>query len=177
MAIAEQHNGDGLYLRLEVAPTASQVEITRAYRRLAHGAHPDAHPDDPGASRRFRELTAAYEVLGDPARRARYDADRARGRSLAARRPATRYPAEPSVAGPGASRPTPAYSPLSRSADAGAPVFIGTVHRPAPSALLWAGPVHVEPPPPRVASALGEGDYASEPVPLLPGFLAPWGWY
>src|SRR5579863_5208254 len=66
-------DSDGLYRRLDVAPDASSAEIGRAYRRLAHGAHPDAHPDDPDASGRFQEITQAYEVLSDPRRRARYD--------------------------------------------------------------------------------------------------------
>ena len=71
---ARQHGkGDGLYLRLEVLPGASHDEIARAYRRLAHDAHPDAHPGDPDAPRRFREITEAYEVLGNPDRRERYD--------------------------------------------------------------------------------------------------------
>ncbi len=71
---ARQHgNGDGLYVRLEVLPGASHDEIARAYRRLAHDAHPDAHPGDPDATRRFREITEAYEVLGNPDRRKRYD--------------------------------------------------------------------------------------------------------
>jgi curved DNA-binding protein CbpA len=64
---------DRYYDRLGVGPAASQEEIVHAYRRLAHGAHPDTHPEDPEAPRRFREITEAYEVLADPTRRARYD--------------------------------------------------------------------------------------------------------
>ena len=52
--------------RLEVSPGASHDEIARAYRRLAHDAHPDAHPGDPDTARRVREITEAYEVLGNP---------------------------------------------------------------------------------------------------------------
>lgn len=63
----------GYYRRLEVGRGASRDEIVRAYRRLALGVHPDAHPEDPEASVRFRELTEAYEVLGDPVRRETYD--------------------------------------------------------------------------------------------------------
>jgi len=44
MASGSRKNGAGFYLTLEVAPTASHDEIVRAYRRLAHGAHPDADP-------------------------------------------------------------------------------------------------------------------------------------
>ena len=61
------------YARLEVASGASHDDIVGAYRRLAMGAHPDAHPDDPEAAGRFREITEAYEVLGDPERRDAYD--------------------------------------------------------------------------------------------------------
>jgi hypothetical protein len=65
---------DGAYYRrLDVGPAASSAEIVRAYRRLALAVHPDAHPDDPDAAKRFREITEAYEVLGDPVRREAYD--------------------------------------------------------------------------------------------------------
>lgn len=66
-----------LYRRLEVGPGASHDEIVRAYRRLALGVHPDAHPENPEASLRFREITEAYEVLADPVRRQAYDGTRA----------------------------------------------------------------------------------------------------
>ncbi len=62
------------YRRLQIGPAASHAEVVQAYRRLAHRAHPDAHPHDPEAPVRFRELTEAYEVLRDPTRRAAYDA-------------------------------------------------------------------------------------------------------
>jgi curved DNA-binding protein len=57
---------------LGVPRTAGQEEIQRAYRILARRYHPDLNTD-PGAAARFREVTEAYEVLSDPARRARYD--------------------------------------------------------------------------------------------------------
>jgi molecular chaperone DnaJ len=68
-----ESTGGPLYHRLQVPPGASGDDIGRAYRRLAHGVHPDANPDDPEAARRFQELTEAYEVLSDAGRRARYD--------------------------------------------------------------------------------------------------------
>lgn len=61
------------YAVLGVPRDASQDDIKRAYRRLARQLHPDANPDDPQAESRFKELAAAYETLGDPQRRARYD--------------------------------------------------------------------------------------------------------
>ena len=64
---------DSYYRRLDVQRDASHDDIVRAYRRMAMGAHPDARPGDPEAARRFREITEAYEVLGDPGRRAAYD--------------------------------------------------------------------------------------------------------
>jgi hypothetical protein len=68
---------DGLYSRLGLSPEASPAEIGRAYRRLAHASHPDTNPEDPQASRRFLDVTEAYEVLSDTDRRARYDRDHA----------------------------------------------------------------------------------------------------
>jgi len=60
------------YQLLEVSPDASPDEIKRAYRRLARQLHPDTNPD-PTAAERFKEVAAAYEVLSDPEKRARYD--------------------------------------------------------------------------------------------------------
>jgi len=62
-----------LYAILGVARDASPEEIRSAYRRLARELHPDVN-GDPEAERRFKEITAAYETLSDPDRRARYDA-------------------------------------------------------------------------------------------------------
>ena len=58
---------------LEVSRDATADEIKKAFRRLARDTHPDANPDDPTAEERFREIAAAYEVLSDPQKRARYD--------------------------------------------------------------------------------------------------------
>lgn len=64
---------DSYYRRLDIGRDASHDDIVSAYRRMAMAAHPDAHPEDPGAAGRFREISEAYEVLGDPSRRAVYD--------------------------------------------------------------------------------------------------------
>jgi molecular chaperone DnaJ len=58
------------YQVLGVPSTAADKEITRAYRKLAKQYHPDANP---GSEERFKEITAAYDVLGDAARRKEYD--------------------------------------------------------------------------------------------------------
>ena len=58
------------YKVLGVAPEATDKEITRAYRKLAKQYHPDAHP---GSEDRFKEITAAYDVLGDATKRKEYD--------------------------------------------------------------------------------------------------------
>ena len=58
------------YKVLGVAPTATEKDITRAYRKLATKYHPDANP---GSEERFKEVSAAYDVLGDAAKRKEYD--------------------------------------------------------------------------------------------------------
>lgn len=67
------------YSILGVARTASQKEITSAYRTLARQLHPDANPGDAAAETRFKDVSAAYEVVGDPDKRAEYDEARRMG--------------------------------------------------------------------------------------------------
>lgn len=59
---------------LEVQPDATASEIRSAYRKKARVVHPDKNPNDPDAERKFRELSAAYQTLSDPAKRKQYDA-------------------------------------------------------------------------------------------------------
>src|SRR5262249_33598450 len=61
-----------LYEGLGVARDPSGEGIKRTYPRLARELHPDVN-DDPEAERRFKEITAAYQTLSDPARRRQYD--------------------------------------------------------------------------------------------------------
>jgi molecular chaperone DnaJ len=58
---------------LGVPETATQKEITKAYRALARSLHPDTHPDDPAAEERFKDVSHAYDVLGDADKRKEYD--------------------------------------------------------------------------------------------------------
>ena len=62
-----------LYQLLGVSRGASGGEVTQAWRRQALAEHPDRRPRDAAAPARFRALAEAYQVLGDPARRAAYD--------------------------------------------------------------------------------------------------------
>jgi molecular chaperone DnaJ len=61
------------YKILGVPETASAKEIKAAYRKLSRKYHPDANPGDASAEERFKEVSAAYDVLGDEARRKEYD--------------------------------------------------------------------------------------------------------
>ncbi len=58
---------------LGVARTASDEEVKKAFRRLAMKYHPDRCPDDPHAQEKFKEAKEAWDVLGNPERRALYD--------------------------------------------------------------------------------------------------------
>jgi len=58
---------------LGVKREASEDEIQKAFRRLAKKSHPDLHPGDKKAEDRFKELNAAYDILGDAPKRARFD--------------------------------------------------------------------------------------------------------
>ncbi|MFP6748908.1 MAG: J domain-containing protein [Alphaproteobacteria bacterium] len=58
---------------LGVPRTASESEIKKAYHGLAKELHPDLNPDDGAVANRFKEVSAAYSVLGDAATRKRYD--------------------------------------------------------------------------------------------------------
>ena len=132
MAAAEQEGSPvpDPYQLLGVPPGASGGEITRAWRRRAAAEHPDRRPRDAAAPARFRALTEAYQVLGNPARRAAYD--RSRGDQPGP------GPAAPEGPAAGTAGKWPHVS--------GVPA---TVRRPGrvPEPPLRAGPVRVEVPP------------------------------
>jgi DnaJ-class molecular chaperone len=61
------------YATLGLTKSASEKEIKQAYRKLARKHHPDVNPGDKAAETRFKEINEAYEVLGDPEKRKKYD--------------------------------------------------------------------------------------------------------
>ncbi|HEU4368633.1 MAG TPA: DnaJ domain-containing protein [Methylomirabilota bacterium] len=77
--MARQRADRDYYAALGVAPDASEDEIRRTYRRLALEWHPDRNPGDPRAEERFKEISEAYAVLMDAAKRRAYDQARGAG--------------------------------------------------------------------------------------------------
>jgi molecular chaperone DnaJ len=69
------------YKVLGVSDDADAKTITKAYRKLARDSHPDTHPGDSKAEDRFKEVSSAYDVLGDDAKRKEYDEVRRLGPS------------------------------------------------------------------------------------------------
>lgn len=66
-------SGKDYYKILDVAKTATHDEIKAAFKSLAKKYHPDRNPGDKAAEEKFKELSEAYEVLGDVEKRKRYD--------------------------------------------------------------------------------------------------------
>jgi DnaJ-class molecular chaperone len=77
------------YKILGVSVEASQTDIQKAYRRLAKKLHPDLNPGNRQAEEQFKEVTAAYDLLSDPDKRARFD--RGEIDASGAERPRQRY--------------------------------------------------------------------------------------
>src|SRR6478672_4350676 len=61
------------YAVLGVAKDASAADIKKAYRKLARDNHPDSNPGDTAKHDRFKQVAEAYDVVGDPEKRAKYD--------------------------------------------------------------------------------------------------------
>src|SRR5687767_956180 len=61
------------YQALGVPKNATAAEIKKAYRKLAQRFHPDANPGNVDAESRFKEVSSAYDVLGDQEKRTQYD--------------------------------------------------------------------------------------------------------
>jgi curved DNA-binding protein len=67
------------YKILGVPETATSDELKKAFRKIAQASHPDRHPGDKAAEERFKEASEAYDILGDPEKRQKYDALRKYG--------------------------------------------------------------------------------------------------
>src|SRR3954447_22790398 len=64
---------EDLYSVLGVNRSASAEDIAKAYRKLAKKLHPDLNPGDKAAEEKFKQVTAAYDILGDAEKRRRFD--------------------------------------------------------------------------------------------------------
>ncbi len=73
MTVSREWLEKDYYAVLGVARNASQADIKKAYRKLAQQHHPDATKGDKQAEERFKEISTAYDVLGDEAKRKEYD--------------------------------------------------------------------------------------------------------
>jgi curved DNA-binding protein CbpA len=119
-----------LYQLLGVARDASREEVALAWRRRARDEHPDARQGDAAAPARFRALAEAWQVLGDPGRRAAYDRGLDPGRPPGRVRVTVRH--SPPPAGPGA---TPAR--VSGPALVAGPVRVEGGSRPVARPASW----------------------------------------
>lgn len=63
------------YAALEIQPNATQPDIKKQFYKLSKANHPDLHPDDSEAAKRFVNISEAYNTLGSPSKRAIYDRD------------------------------------------------------------------------------------------------------
>ena len=87
MAVQRDWYEKDFYKTLGVAEGATDKEITKAYRQLARDLHPDKNPGDDVAEEKFKEVSAAYDVLGSDDKRAEYDEIRRMGPATMGGRP------------------------------------------------------------------------------------------
>ena len=75
--MSEEYRADwaqkDFYAELGVKKDATADEVKKAYRRLARANHPDSNPGDTAKHDKFKSVAEAYDVVGDPAKRAKYD--------------------------------------------------------------------------------------------------------
>jgi curved DNA-binding protein CbpA len=119
------------YAVLGVPPSASDRQITTAYRRLVRSLHPDTRPADPAAADALSDVLAAYDTLHDAGRRAAYDAARNRptggtvtGRPVTVRvtrrtAPSRPWPADPTFLDQATWRIGPGFIGVSLGVDSG----------------------------------------------------------
>jgi hypothetical protein len=133
---------------LGVSPSATAAEVRAAYRRAAR----DHHPDAGGDPRRMSDVNAAWQVLGDPARRAAYDRQLAAGRGGGGG-PATRTPDDPADGfdGPTTGGAWDTRSGVYRTADEWAELVDDEPLRPVRSLDGWWAII----PPATLAAAVG----------------------
>src|SRR3954462_4161931 len=79
--------GIDYYKALGIPENASADDIKKAYRKLARQNHPDSTGGDKRKESRFKDITTAYDVLGDPKKRALYDQIRTTGYKVDGGRP------------------------------------------------------------------------------------------
>ena len=125
-----------LYKILQVDSEADPDVIQAAYRRLAQKYHPDLVSDDILAARMIA-INGAWEVLGDPLRRAAYDRDRARQERASASGGQTGSPAAPATTTHRAPRPSPASTPTPPPATPGGGDVPGNGRRGEPVSGDW----------------------------------------
>src|SRR6185503_3222964 len=77
MATTEGFRADGaqkdFYAELGVKKDATNADIKKAYRKLARANHPDSNPGDDAKHDKFKTVAEAYDVVGDPEKRKKYD--------------------------------------------------------------------------------------------------------
>lgn len=98
------------YAALGVKRTATAEEIRKAYKRIARESHPDLNPGDPAAEARFKAAAAAWDLLRDPEKRARYD--RGEIDATGAERPERRFYRDFAREGAGGARPGRGFQDL-----------------------------------------------------------------
>ena len=122
------------YDTLEISGQASPEVVRAAYRSLIQRFHPDRLPGDASAAARAAAITAAYEVLSDPVRRAAYDEELAAGHAGAAPRMGHD---EPAPATDAAGRSRAAQRPASRSIPARTPWLWALMVVPVVLGAVW----------------------------------------